>query len=103
VLNLGLNRASAVALAKVTGDVRFVADVVARLHGMYAETVLGALDPGEGVAAVVAAVAPDDDPDAVYERVWTACADALADEGDDPVPTDPRAQLLGAIEAVFRS
>jgi pyruvate,orthophosphate dikinase len=99
ILNLGLSRAAAVALGQATGDVRFVADVVARFHAMYAETVLGALDPG----AVVDEVEPDDDPGVVYDRVWAACAQALAEETDEPVPTDPRAQLLGAIEAVFRS
>src|SRR5690242_8789601 len=99
ILNLGLSRAAAVALGQATGDVRFVADVVARFHAMYAETVLGALDPGEGGDEVE----PDDDPGVVYDRVWAACARALAEETDEPVPTDPRAQLLGAIEAVFRS
>jgi pyruvate, orthophosphate dikinase len=99
VLNLGLNRAAAVALGQVTGDVRFVADVVARFHAMYAETVLGALDLGGNEVAVD----PDDDPGAVYDRVWAGCAQALAEETDEAVPTDPRAQLLGAIEAVFRS
>ncbi|HEX3257662.1 MAG TPA: pyruvate, phosphate dikinase [Pseudonocardia sp.] len=99
ILNLGLSRAAAVALGHATGDVRFVADVVARFHAMYAETVLGALDPGAGVDEVE----PDDDPGVVYDRVWAACAQALAEETDEPVPTDPRAQLFGAIEAVFRS
>jgi pyruvate, orthophosphate dikinase len=103
VLDLGINRDAAVALAAATGDARFVADVVARFHAMYAETVLGALDPDDGVAEVVAAVDPAEDPGPVYDRVWAACAGALAADVDEPVPTDPNAQLLGAIEAVFRS
>lgn len=103
ILNLGLCRESAVALGRATGDSRFVADVVARFHAMYAETVLGALDPGAGVDEVVAAVKVDDDPAATYDRVWAACARALADDSGDQVPADPRAQLLGAVEAVFRS
>jgi pyruvate, orthophosphate dikinase len=103
ILNLGLDRAAAVALATATGDARFVADLVARFHAMYSETVLGALDPGEGVDALVEAVDPGEDPGPVYDRVWAACEQALADDTGDSVPYDPRAQLLGAIEAVFRS
>src|SRR5690242_11208080 len=78
ILNLGICRASAQALGRATGDSRFVADVVSRFHAMYAETVLGALDPGAGVAAVVESVAVGDDPGAVYDRVWAACERALA-------------------------
>lgn len=100
ILNLGLDRSAAVALAEVTGDSRFMADVVARFHAMYAETVLDALDPGPGIDALVDAVDPGDDPGAVYDRVWAACEEALPDES---VPADPHAQLVGAIEAVFRS
>ena len=105
ILNLGLNRAAAVALGTATGDSRFVADVVARFHAMYAETVLGSIDAGQGVApgAAVAAVSVDDDPGDVYDRVWAAGEQALADETGDSVPADPREQLLGAVEAVFRS
>ncbi len=103
ILNLGVNRAAATALAAATGDTRFVAEVVARFHAMYAETVLGALDPGEDVGALVEAVAPGDDPGPVYDRVWAACEEALAADTGDSVPADPREQLLGAIEAVFRS
>jgi len=103
VLNLGICRESAVALGRATGDSRFVADVVSRFHSMYAETVLGALDPGVGVVAVVESVTAGDDPGAVYDRVWAACEQSLADDTGDQVPADPREQLLGAVEAVFRS
>ena len=103
ILNLGINRASALALGTATGDSRFVADVVARFHAMYSETVLGALDPGAGVDRVVAGVAADEDPGAVYDRVWAACEQALAQDTGDSVPADPRDQLMGAVEAVFRS
>ncbi|MBW0090275.1 pyruvate, phosphate dikinase [Pseudonocardia sp. KRD-184] len=103
VLNLGLDRAAAVALAGATGDARFVADLVARFHAMYAETVLGALDPGAGVAGLVEAVDPAGDAGAAYDRIWSACERELADDTGDSVPDDPRAQLMGAIEAVFRS
>ncbi|MGE3289419.1 MAG: pyruvate, phosphate dikinase [Pseudonocardia sp.] len=103
ILNLGLDRAAAVALGEATGDVRFVADLVARFHTMYAETVLGALEPGAGIDELVAAVRPDEDAGEVYDRVWAACRRALAEETGDEVPDDPRAQLLGAVEAVFGS
>ncbi|MGD9988327.1 pyruvate, phosphate dikinase [Pseudonocardia sp.] len=100
VLNLGLDRAAAVALAEVTGDSRFMADVVARFHTMYTETVLDALDPGAGVDTLVAAVDPGEDAGAVYDRIWAACEETLLGE---TVPADPQEQLVGAIEAVFRS
>lgn len=103
ILNLGICRDSAIALGRATGDSRFVADVVARFHAMYAETVLGAFDPGAGASAVVGSVSLSDDPGTVYDLVWAACEQALADGTGDSVPADPRAQLLGAVEAVFRS
>ena len=103
VLNLGLGRAAAVALAGAVGDVRFVADLVARFHAMYGETVLGALDPGDGVGELVAAVRPDDDAGEVYDRVWAACERALDEDCGESVPGDPRAQLVGAVEAVLSS
>jgi len=103
VLNLGLGREAAVAMAAATGDVRFTADLVARFHAMYAETVLGALGPGDGIADLVNAVSADDDPGGVYDRVWAACEKALDDDCGESVPDDPRAQLVGAMEAVFRS
>lgn len=105
VLNLGVSRQSAVALAEATGSTRFMADVVFRFHGMYAETVLGAFEvPEREDLDTLLTDLPDDTSAAdVYDAVWALCADRLADDGDDPVPTDPRDQLIGAIEAVFRS
>ena len=103
ILNLGLGRAAAVALAEVTGDTRFMADVVARFHTMYGETVFGALGGVMDVGALTAAVTAGDDPGQTYDRVWSACQQALLDDTGDQVPADPREQLLGAVEAVFRS
>ena len=91
VLNLGLGRDAAIAMASATGDVRFMADLVARFHSMYADIVLGALDPSSDPGEV----APDEDPGEVYDRVWAARQQALADDGDDPVPDDPHEQLTG--------
>ncbi len=99
ILDLGLSRAAAVAIAVATGDTRFMAEIVARFHAMYAETVLGALD----LEVDVGPVAADDDPGPVYDRVWTAREAALADDTGDSVPSEPRDQLRGAVEAVFRS
>ncbi len=103
ILNLGLNREAAVALAVATGDSRFLADLVARFHAMYSETVLGALEPPTGVSELVAAVQPGDDPGETYDRVWAACEAALAEDTGDSVPDQPQEQLLGAVEAVLRS
>ncbi|TKV56460.1 pyruvate, phosphate dikinase [Nakamurella flava] len=103
ILNLGVCRESAAALGAATGDARFVADVVARFHAMYAETVLGALESAPAVADAVAAVDAGDDPAVVYERIWSVAEAALAEDTGDSVPADPREQLLGAVEAVFRS
>jgi pyruvate, orthophosphate dikinase len=100
VLNLGLGRDAAVAIATAVGDTRFMADLVSRFHAMYSETVLGELDAGEGIDRLVAAVGADDDPGEAYDRIWAACEEALF---DDSVPADPRAQLRGAVEAVFGS
>jgi pyruvate,orthophosphate dikinase len=103
ILNLGLDRGAAVALAEATGDTRFVADLVARFHAMYSETVLGALDPSSGIEDLVASVDRGADPGDVYDRIWAACEQALLEDTGDSVPVDPHAQLLGAVEAVFRS
>ena len=103
VLDLGLNRDAAVALAGATGDTRFVADLVARFHAMYSETVLGALDAGAAVSALVDEVEAADDPGDTYDRIWAACEAALDEETGDSVPADPYEQLMGAVEAVLRS
>jgi pyruvate, orthophosphate dikinase len=103
VLNLGLSRDVAVAMAEVTGDTRFVADLVARFHAMYAETVLGAVDTDAGAAQIAAGVDRRADAAEVYDRLWQTADDAVLADVGHRVPTDPYEQLLGAIEAVFRS
>jgi pyruvate,orthophosphate dikinase len=97
ILDLGLDRAAAVALAEATGDVAFMANVVARFHAMYSEIVFGALTEDRVVPAASA------DPAETFDRVWAAGEQALAEDTGDSVPAQPRAQLLGAVEAVFRS
>ena len=103
ILNLGLGRDAAVALAEASGDTRFMADLVARFHAMYSEIVLGALDAQEGVGTVVAQILPGDPAGEAYDRVWRACERALDSDSGESVPAEPQAQLLGAVEAVFRS
>lgn len=103
VLNLGLSRDAAVAIAQRSSDARFMADLVARFHLMYSEIVLGALDDRPAVDALVAGVAADEEPGAVYDRVWAAAESALDDELGDSVPATPADQLVHAVEAVFRS
>lgn len=104
VLNLGLNRDAAVALAELSGSVRFMADVLARFHAMYAEIVLDALEaPGSPVDAVLAELGDQAGPGEVYDAVWARLQGQREAAGEDTVPDDPRDQLLGAIAAVFRS
>lgn len=105
VLNLGLNRDAAVALAEATGSPEFMADVVFRFHCMYAETVLGAFEVPERdeFIELIGSLPEGTEPAQVYDAVWSFCAERLADECDETVPTDPRDQLIGAVEAVFRS
>ncbi|HJQ47149.1 MAG TPA: pyruvate, phosphate dikinase [Amycolatopsis sp.] len=102
ILNLGNCRDAAVALATATGDVRFMADLVARFHSMYGEIVLGAFGDETPLEDLVTIEATDD-PGAVFDRVWEACAERLLDETGERVPEDPREQLVGAVQAVFRS
>lgn len=103
VLNLGLSRDAAVAIAERSSNSRFMADLVARFHAMYSEIVLGALDDRPAVDALVTSVGTDDEPGAVYDRVWAAAEAALDDEIGESVPTTPWDQLVHAVEAVFRS
>jgi pyruvate,orthophosphate dikinase len=102
ILNLGLSRDAAIALAVTTGDTRFMADVTARFHAMYGEIVLGAFGD-EGPAEELSSVAPSDDPGPAFDRVWAECARRLLEETGQRVPDDPREQLAGAIGAVFSS
>ncbi len=96
ILNLGANAETIAGLAARTGDARFAHDTWARFCRMYAVTVLGISRehlgdnlPRDASLSVL---------NADIDRVRNICAR----EGK-PIPDDPRAQLRGAIEAVFRS
>jgi len=90
VLNLGLNRSIAEALALATGSVDFAFDAYRRLIQMYGEVVAG-IEPG--------AFVPAESPLATahaFEQVYLEHAGV-------PFPDDPRHQLAAAIRGVFAS
>lgn len=104
VLNLGLNRSAAIALARRSGSSRFMADVLARFHSMYAEIVLDSLEVGESpVDDVLNTLGADADAGVIYDALWERLQAGLTDAGEPTVPADPFEQLVGAVEAVFRS
>ncbi len=86
VLNLGITDATETALAGVSGDAAFARDTHRRFLDLYARIVLKAVIPDLDEHA-----APAD---------WRQL---IEDAGGAPVPTDPRAQLRAAVQAVFES
>ncbi|HUS33144.1 MAG TPA: pyruvate, phosphate dikinase [Kofleriaceae bacterium] len=114
ILNLGLNDTTVAALAALSGNARFAWDCYRRFVAMYGEVVLG----------VVPATESDEPPfdkildeikskhranrdqdlkeDALREAVAAFKAKVKEATGS-PFPDDVRAQLWGAIGAVFRS
>ena len=108
VLNLGLNDASVIGLANVTGDERFAYDSYRRFIAMYGRIVLdidgNLFEHPLEVAKAKAGTENDADLDAkaLQQLVKTYLA-AVRKATGFPFPQDPRAQLDGAIEAVFKS
>lgn len=86
VLNLGINADTEAALASLSGDAAFASDTHRRFLDLYARIVLKATLPE---------LAEDAAPE-----VWRQTI--RAETGED-VPTDPRTQLLAAVQAVFES
>jgi len=86
VLNLGITDATETALAGVSGDAAFARDTHRRFLDLYARIVLKAVIPDLDEHA-----APAD---------WRQL---IEDAGGAPVPTDPRAQLRAAVQAVSES
>ncbi|QGM45889.1 pyruvate, phosphate dikinase [Methylocystis heyeri] len=108
VLNLGLNDKTVGALARKCGDERFALDCYRRFIEMYSSVVLGvehhefeeALDAYKeprGVALDAELGAAD------WRAVVALYQQIVAERAATDFPQDPRAQLMGAIKAVFSS
>jgi pyruvate,orthophosphate dikinase len=108
VLNLGLNDESAEGLARRTGNPRFAYDSYRRFIQMFGDVVSGvekrhferALDELKTARKVSADI--DLTADDLVELVRTFTAIYREHKGEE-FPQDPRAQLAGAIRAVFES
>jgi pyruvate,orthophosphate dikinase len=97
LLNVGVTPAARDRLAAETGDPLFAANTWLRFCRMYAEIVLDL--PRGDVASAASSDGSFEGELAAAERVVRLAAE-LAHPG---IPRDPRAQLRGAIEAVFQS
>ena len=108
VLNLGLNADSVEALSEASGNPRFAWDSFRRLVQMYSDVVRGV--PAESFEdelakareATGSVVDADLEPDALRELTERFLA-LFTEHTGEPFPEDPREQLRGAVEAVFRS
>jgi pyruvate,orthophosphate dikinase len=94
VLNLGLNRPVAEAVALATGNLHFAFDAYRRLLQMYGEVVCG-------IDRDVFAAALDEHPNVVAaSRVFE---EIYREHTGEAFPEDPRDQLAAAIRGVFAS
>ncbi len=108
VLNLGLNDESVEGLAKQTSDERFAYDSYRRFIAMYGRIVLDIdgehfdrmLDMAKEWDGVEADAQVSAD---TLRRLCERYKEVVERESGAPFPQDPKAQLRGAIEAVFRS
>jgi pyruvate,orthophosphate dikinase len=108
VLNLGLNDDTVEALSQLSGDRRFAYDSYRRFIQMYSNVVLGIehhnfediLEDHKRRAGYTldTELTADDWVDVVARY-----QERVREEKDEPFPQDPRAQLWGAIGAVFGS
>ena len=108
VLNLGLNDASVKGLAKVTDNPRFAYDSYRRFIAMYARIVLDVDgEPFEhALEAAKEAAGVKNDAELDEKALKALCKKYLATVKKvtgQPFPQEPRAQLDGAVEAVFKS
>jgi pyruvate,orthophosphate dikinase len=108
VLNLGLNDESVEGLAKQTSDERFAYDSYRRFIQMYGRIVLGIegeeFDRRFESAKELAGVESDAEvPAELLAMVVKSYKAIVQRHTGKPFPQDPRDQLNGAIEAVFRS
>ncbi len=108
VLNVGLNDASVLGLARISDNPRFAWDSYRRLVQMFGRTVLGV--PGERFSEPLEAakrargVEADVDLDAEdLEKLVELYKQVIHEETGRPFPQHPRQQLDEAIRAVFDS
>ncbi|MBI2773322.1 MAG: pyruvate, phosphate dikinase, partial [Chloroflexi bacterium] len=108
VLNLGLNDDAVRGLATLTKNERFAYDAYRRFISMFGRIVLDVpaekFDRALDAAKVRSKAKTDADvPAAELRKLVDAFKGIVREHTGDPFPTDPRAQLRLAIEAVFRS
>jgi pyruvate, orthophosphate dikinase len=108
VLNLGLNDNTVAALARNSGNARFAWDSYRRFVQMYADVVLGVdhylfedeieqVKLDKNISLDTQLTAED------WQELVAKFKEIVAHELGQPFPEDPRAQLTGAIDAVFGS
>ena len=108
VLNLGLNDETVKALAKNSGNERFAYDSYRRFIQMYSDVVLGidhhlfedVIDSYKRGLDLKEDTQIDADG---WQEIIRQYKDVVEDEIGTPFPQDPKAQLWGAISAVFES
>ena len=108
ILNLGMNDEVMAGVEKLTGNARFAYDSYRRFIQMYADVVMGLSKARfeEIIDEVKKEKGISDDLDLDAEDMKTLVQRFKAfyeEELKEPFPSDPRVQLFGAIEAVFRS
>ena len=108
VLNLGMNDEVAAGMVELTGDERFVWDAYRRFIMMFADVVKGADRElfEEALSEVKEDEGVTEDVDVSAEglkQVVEMEKEIYEREVGVPFPTEPRQQLLEAVEAVFRS
>jgi pyruvate, orthophosphate dikinase len=114
ILNLGLNDETVKGLANLTGDPRFAYDCYRRFVAMYGGVVMGVTaaseeeeDPfGRILEDRKAEAGTESDADLTAEQLKSLVTEykiEILRRVEQPFPEDPKAQLWGAIGAVFAS
>src|SRR5204863_3028869 len=108
VLNLGLNDESVEGLAKQTDDERFAYDSYRRFSSMYGRIVLDIDakefdEPFEAAKQLANTSSDAEVPPDLLRYLVRSYKQIVRPHTGKPFPQDPRDQLRGAIEAVFRS
>jgi len=108
ILNLGLNDRTVEGVARATGNPRFAWDAYRRFLGMYTSVVHGvSREPIEALLrGIKTRLGVKLDTEVPAEGLQELCAgieDLFRRQTGKDFPQDPKSQLWGAIEAVFRS